>query len=232
MSFDAVTAILAIPATAAILLAVLPGYKRTAYLNVFATFLSFLAALSLFFFDRPVPGPYILVDDLNNVFIVLTTFVGFTTSVFSASYIEHELEIGRLTPTFLRFYHAMYQVLMFALNLALVTNNIGVMWVAIELATLTTVMMVGIYRTHEALEAAWKYFILGSVGIALALFGTILVYMAAQPAIGEGLNSMVWTMLMAHASAFDPALLNLAFVFLLARLRHQGRPRPVARLAA
>jgi len=210
-----VTAVLAIPATAALLLAVLPGYQRTAYLNVGAALLTFLAALSLFFFARPVPGPYILVDDLNNVFIVLTTFVGFTTSVFSASYIEHELEIGRLTPTFLRFYHAMYQVLMFALNLALVTNNIGVMWVAIELATLTTVMMVGIYRTHEALEAAWKYFILGSVGIALALFGTILVYMAAQPAIGEGLNSMVWTTLMAHASAFDPALLNLAFVFLL-----------------
>jgi hydrogenase-4 component F len=109
----------------------------------------------------------------------------------------------------------MYQVLMFALNLALVTNNIGVMWVAIELATLTTVLMVGIYRTHEALEAAWKYFILGSVGIALALFGTILVYMAAQPAIGEGINSMVWTTLMAHASVFDPSLLNLAFVFLL-----------------
>jgi hydrogenase-4 component F len=215
MSFDAVTAVLAIPATAALLLALLPGYKLTAYLNVGATLLSFLAALSLFFFERPVPGPYILVDDLNNVFIVLTTFVGFTTSVFSASYIEHELEIGRLTPTFLRFYHAMYQMLMFALNLALVTNNIGVMWVAIELATLTTVSMVGIYRTHEALEAAWKYFILGSVGIALALFGTILVYMAAQPAIGEGINSMVWTTLMAHASVFDPSLLNLAFVFLL-----------------
>jgi len=215
MSFDAVTAVLVIPATAALLLAVLPGYRLTAYLNVAAALLSFLAALSLLLFERPEPGHYILVDDLNNVFIVLTTFVGFTTSVFSASYIEHELEIGRLTPAFLRFYHAMYQVLMFALNLALVTNNIGVMWVAIELATLTTVLMVGIYRTHEALEAAWKYFILGSVGIALALFGTILVYMAAEPTVGEGLNSMVWTTLMAHASAFDSALLNVAFVFLL-----------------
>src|SRR5262249_48071541 len=87
-------------------------------------------------------------------------------------------------PRFLRFYHAMYQLLMFAMNLALVANNIGMMWVAIELATLTTVLMVGIYRTHEALEAAWKYFILGSVGIALALFGTILVYMAARPVLG------------------------------------------------
>ena len=214
MSFNAVTAVLAIPAIAAALLALLPGYWLSARLNVLATLLTFLAALSLFF-ERPPTGPYVLIDDLNNVFIVLTTFVGFTTSVFSASYIEHELETGRLTPAFLRFYHAMYQVLMFAMNLALVTNNIGVMWVGIELATLTTVLMVGIYRTHEALEAAWKYFILGSVGIALALFGTILIYMAAEPAIGTGPNAMVWTDLVAHAASFDPALLNLAFVFLL-----------------
>jgi hydrogenase-4 component F len=75
--------------------------------------------------------------------------------------------------------------------------------------------MVGIYRTHEALEAAWKYFILGSVGIALALFGTILVYMAALPEVGEGLDAMVWTVLVAHAADFDPAFINLAFIFLL-----------------
>ena len=81
------------------------------------------------------------------MFIALNTFVAFTTSVFSASYIGHELETGRLTPVYLRFYHAMYQALMFAMNLALVANNIGLMWVAIELATLTTVLMVGIYRT-------------------------------------------------------------------------------------
>jgi hydrogenase-4 component F len=104
---------------------------------------------------------------------------------------------------------------MFAMNLALVANNIGLMWVAIELATLTTVLMVGIYRTHEALEAAWKYFILGSVGIALALFGTILVYMAARPVMGEGADAMVWTSLVVRAAEFDPSLLNLAFVFLL-----------------
>jgi hydrogenase-4 component F len=212
--FDAVVAILLIPAVAAAVLAALPGYRITARLNVLATLLTFLAALSLFV-ERPPSGPYLLVDDLNNVFIVLTTFVGFTTSVFSATYIGHELEVGRLTPTFLRFYHAMFQILMFAMNLALVANNIGLMWVAIELSTLTTVLMVGIYRTHAAVEAAWKYFILGSVGIALALFGTILVYMAARPVIGEGLPAMVWTNLMTRGSAFDPALLNVAFVFLL-----------------
>ena len=211
---DALTGVLLVPAAAAVLFAATPGYRVTARLNVVAALLTFLIAASLFVIE-PKSGPYLLVDDLNKVFIVLTTFVAFTTSVFSASYIGHEIDIGRLTPTFVRFYHAMYQTLMFAMNLALVANNIGLMWVAIELATLTTVLMVGIYRTHEALEAAWKYFILGSVGIALALFGTILVYMAARPVIGEGLDAMVWTVLVTQAAKFDPALLNVAFVFLL-----------------
>ena len=214
MTFNALAGVLGVPVFAAALLAALPNYRISARLNIAATTLTLICAFSLFF-AKPLPGTYLLVDDLNGTFIVLTTFVGFTTSIFSASYIGHELEIGKLTPPFVRFYHAMYQVLMFAMNLALVANNIGLMWVAIELATLTTVMMVGIYRTHEALEAAWKYFILGSVGIALALFGTILVYMAARPVVGEGLDAMVWTILVNRASTFDPALLDLAFIFLL-----------------
>ena len=214
-SFQPEAAVLVIPVVAAAVLSVLPGYRLTARLNVLASFLTLLAALSLFLADRPQPGQYMFVDDLNIVFIVLNTFVGFTASVFSAGYIGHELETGRLTPANLRFYHAMYQIMMFGMNLAFVANNIGLMWVAVELATLTTVLMVGIYRTHEALEAAWKYFILGSVGIAFALFGTILVYMAALPVIGEGQDAMVWTLLVEHVAAFDPALLNLAFVFLL-----------------
>jgi hydrogenase-4 component F len=214
MTLDALAGVLGIPLIAAALFAAVPNYRIAARSNIAATGLTLICALSLFFV-KPEPGAYLLVDDLNGTFIVLTTFVGFTTSIFSASYIGHELEIGRLTPPFVRFYHAMYQVLMFAMNLALIANNIGLMWVAIELATLTTVMMVGIYRTHEALEAAWKYFILGSVGIALALFGTILVYMAARPVVGEGLDAMVWSVLVTRAGGFDPALLDVAFVFLL-----------------
>ncbi len=206
--------VLAIPLGAAALLALFRGYRLSSRVNVLASFATLLTALSLFF-RHPEPDSYFLVDDLNIVFIVLNSFVGFTTSVFSATYIAHELEIGRLTPVYLRFYHAMYQVMMFGMNLALVANNIGLMWVAIELATLATILMVGIYRTHEALEAAWKYFILGSVGIAFALFGTILVYMAAQPVVGEGLPGMVWTVLIERVAEFDPALLNVAFIFLL-----------------
>ena len=210
----AMTALLVVPASAGLLLVVLSGYRLGARLNVGAALVSLLAAVTLFQ-ARPDANLYLRVDDFNIYLIVLNNLVSFTTSVFSASYIAHELETGRLTPAYLRFYHATYQALIFAMNLAFLANNIGLLWVAIELATLITVLMVGIYRTRAALEAAWKYFILGSLGIALALFGTILVYLAAQPTMGEGLPAMAWDRLLGQAAAFDPALLNLAFVFLL-----------------
>ncbi|MSP01895.1 MAG: hydrogenase 4 subunit F [Acetobacteraceae bacterium] len=212
--FDPLLGILLIPLGAAAILALLPGYRVSAGVNIAASLIS-LACAATMLIARPQSHAFLIVDDFNIVFILLNTFIAFTTSVFSASYIAHELETGRLTAWHLRFYHAMFQLMMFGMNLALAANNIGLMWVAVELATLTTVLMVGIYRTHEALEAAWKYFILGSVGIALALFGTILVYLAARPVVGEGLDAMVWTTLVAHANGLDPSLLNIAFVFLL-----------------
>lgn len=209
------TGVLLVPAATALILAVMPGYRLAAWLNVLGALLTFISAVALLFWQPGDLGRLLKVDDLNIVFIVINALVGFTTSVFSRGYIAHELEIGRLRLSHLRFYHAMYQVLMGAMNLALLTSVTGLMWVAIEIATLTTVLMVGIYRTHEALEAAWKYFILGSVGIALALFGTILVYSVAQPVVGNGLPAMTWTTMTANARHFDPTILNIAFVFVL-----------------
>ncbi len=206
--------VLGVPIVAAALLACVPSYRISARINAIASLITLFGAVS-FLMVKPVPGTLLFIDDLNIVFIVVNAFVGFTTSIFSATYIGHEIETGRLTQTHIRFYHAMFQAMMFGMNLALVANNIGLMWVAVELATLTTVVMVGLYRTHEALEAAWKYFILGSLGIALALFGTTLVYVAALPVLGEGLPTMAWTNLIVNVASFEPAILNLAFVFLL-----------------
>ncbi len=206
--------LLGVPALGALLLAAIPGYRLSAALNVAFCALT-LTSAALLYTHRPEPTLYLIVDDFNTVFLIVGALVGFTTSLFSAGYIAHELQGRRLKRRDLRFYHGMYQLLMLAMNVALVSNNIGLMWVAVEAATLTTVVMVGIYRTNAALEAAWKYFILGSVGIALALFGTILVYLAAQEQLGQGVVAMAWDRLVAGSAAFDPALLNLAFVFLL-----------------
>src|SRR3974390_3636152 len=140
MRTDALALVRLIPLLAAALLGALPGYRLTARLNVLAAFAT-LASSLLLFAVPPASGDYLIVDDLNKVFIVLTTFVAFTTSVFSASYIGHEIESGKLRPGYVRFYHAMYQLLMFAMNLALTANNIGLMWGAIGLAPLPTVLM-------------------------------------------------------------------------------------------
>jgi hydrogenase-4 component F len=214
LAITPVGALLCIPVLAIPLLALIANYRIGAALNVLASGLTFAAGVSLLFAER-ARGDILIIDDFNIYLVTLTTFVAFTTSIFSASYIGHELAIGRLTATFLRFYHALYQAMIGAMNLALIANNIGLMWVGVEVATLATVMMVGIYRTPEAVEAAWKYFILGSVGIALAFFGTILVYLAAQEVIGEGLPAMAWDRMVGEAAKFDPKLLSLAFVFLL-----------------
>jgi hydrogenase-4 component F len=207
-------AILVIPAIAVVVLALIPGYRLGAVLNMLASGLTFMAGVSLLAVER-YRSDILIVDDFNIYLVTLTTFVAFTSSIFSASYIGHELETGRLTPNFLRFYHALYQAMIGAMNVALVANNVGLLWVGVEVATLSTVMMVGIYRTPEAVEAAWKYFILGSVGIALAFFGTILVYVVAQDVLGEGLPAMAWDLMAQNAGKFDPKLLSLAFVFLL-----------------
>ncbi|MBF0461122.1 MAG: hydrogenase 4 subunit F [Magnetococcales bacterium] len=210
----AVPAVIALPALAAVVLAIIPSYRLGAWVNLLVSTAVFVISASLFHTPLAV-SDYFLLDEFNIYLIVLNTFVGMTTSIFSATYISHELENGKLSFGHLRFYHAMYQILMASMNLALLSNNLGLMWVGIELATLTTVVMVGIYRTPAAIEASWKYFILGSVGISLAFFGIILIYLAAQPIIGEGSASLTFTKLMVSSAKMDPKLLSLAFVFLL-----------------
>ena len=168
----AMTLLLVVPAGAGLGLLRPADYRRGARPSIAASLVSLLAADTLIW-ASPATNLYLQVDDFNLYLIVLINFDSFTTRLFTATYIAHELETGKLTPNYLRFYHAMYQALVFAMNLGLLANNIGLLWVAVELATLVTVLMVGLYRTPAALEAAWKYFILGSLGIALALFGTI-----------------------------------------------------------
>jgi hydrogenase-4 component F len=166
-------------------------------------------------------GPMVVADgwffiDSFNVFLVtLTAFVAFTTALFSRPYMRIEKEHGRLSDARLRLYHSSYQIFIGMMVLALTTNNMGILWVSMEGATLATVLLVSLYRTPAALEAAWKYFILCGVGIALALFGTILLYFAAEKVLGSGGTALTWTHLNAVKAQLEPTVLQLAFVFLL-----------------
>ena len=153
MTDFALILILLVPAIGVAALAVVSDYRASAWLNVVLSAIALAGSLLLF--AAPMrTGSYFIIDSFNIYLVALNTFVGFTTSIFSASYIAHELDEGHLTPGYLKFYHALYQVMMTAMSLALLSNNLGLMWVGIEVATLSTVIMVGIYRTPQALEAA------------------------------------------------------------------------------
>jgi hydrogenase-4 component F len=163
----------------------------------------------LFAWDREF-----FIDPLNAFLVSLTSFVGLTTAIFSRPYMRVEQDHGRMTPPRLRLYHSMYQLFNCTMFLALSSNNIGILWVAMEAATLTTVLLVSVYRTAASLEAAWKYFILCGVGIAQALFGTVLLYMAAAKVAGAGGGALLWTNLESFKEQLDPNIVTLAFAFL------------------
>jgi len=212
--------ILAIPLIGALLLALFGCQRFAPELNSLASFGTFVASAFLtvrVITDGPMTAfnEQFFVDSFNVFLVALTAFVAFTTSLFSRPYMRIEQAHGKLTINMLRLYHSMYQLFTFTMLVALLTNNLGIMWVAMEAATLTTVLLVSLYRTPASLEAAWKYFILCGVGIAQALFGTILLYFAAEKVLGAGGTSLLWTHLDAVKTQLEPTVLSLAFVFLL-----------------
>jgi len=188
--------------------------------NVWATLLAFAASVWLAWgvLRQGALGggdSQFYIDSFNVYLIALTAFVGASTALFSRPYMAQERAAGRLSENRLRLYHASYQGFLFTMQLALSTNNLGVLWVAMEGATLATVLLVSLYRTPEAIEAAWKYFIICGVGIALALFGTVLVYFAAAQVIPDPDQALLWSELTRHSSELKPAVIAIAFVFLL-----------------
>ncbi len=198
------------------------GHRRTlaTALNTLGMAVCLLAACDLAIQVTQHQGHWMVsetfyLDALNTFLVVLTCLVATTTALYSGPYMQVEADHGRLSPWRLRLYHAMYAVFVGMMLLALTTNNLGLLWVALEAATLSAVLMVGIYRTAASLEAAWKYFILGGVGIAQALFGIILIYLAADRLSGEGSQAMLWTHLWVLRSHLEPTIMAMAFVFTL-----------------
>ena len=214
------TLLLLISVFLAVALAFIGDWHFAPEVNVAGSMLTFAASLALalrvYQSGAFLAGnSFFFVDPFNVYLVVLTTFVSMTTAIFSRRYMRVERAHGRVGPIRMRFYHAMFQLFIFAMLMALLTNNLGVLWISMELATLATVLLVSLYRTPTAIEAAWKYFILCGVGIAQALFGTVLLYFAAERVLGEGGNALLWTNLNQVSGQLEPTVLRLAFVFLM-----------------
>jgi hydrogenase-4 component F len=158
---------------------------------------------------------WVYVDSLSVIILSLTALVGVCAILNSLTYIAHEVAEGKLRESDQTRYYSLLLTFMATMFAVPVLNNIGIMWVAIEATTVVSVLMVSIYRTGSSLEAAWKYLILGSVGIALALFGTMMTYYASATVAGDEGNRLLWTHLSSISNQLDPDVMRLAFIFVL-----------------
>jgi hydrogenase-4 component F len=147
--------------------------------------------------------------------LMLVAIVSLATSLYSVGYMRRELEEGKFLPNRLRYYYALLHVFVLTMVLVCVSDNLGIMWIAIEATTLASAFLVSFYNTESSLEATWKYIIVCSVGITLALLGTILAYASSIQQLGEGSGSLDWSSLLAMESELDPTLLRISFILVL-----------------
>jgi hydrogenase-4 component F len=136
--------------------------------------------------------------------------------LYAGRYFQRDLEAKAITERRVREFFVLTPLFATGMFLVVLVNNLGVMWFALEATALSSVLLVALYNRPTSLEAAWKYVILGSLGLALALLGTVFTYAAAvgQQA-SDHLPSFNWSHLMSVAPQLDPRLIKLAFVFAL-----------------
>jgi hydrogenase-4 component F len=161
-------------------------------------------------------GGVLRVDALSVIVVDLTAFAALACGMYAIGYLREEERLGRVNGRMLHGYYVLTPIFVATMMAVPLVNNLGLLWVAIESSTLASVLLVRLYNQKNSLEAAWKYIIIGSAGIALALFGTVLAYFAGVPVLGEHAeNGFNWSALIEVADKCQPAAMRLAFVFVL-----------------
>ena len=153
-------------------------------------------------------------DSFSAYLVLIVSIISFVSSIYSIGYMGHEIEHNVIDLKRLKMYYVLFHFFVFTMLLVGVTNNLG-LWIAIEMTTLVSALLIIFYSNKASVEAAWKYVIISTVGITFALFGTILTYYAAVKILGETGDALNWTSLIAVAGKFDPMIMKLAFIFIL-----------------
>lgn len=218
-----VVVLMALPLVASLLMAALPSKSvpRGLYEAIHLASLAGVLVLSLFLTAQVVTsgeavnaiGLWFHLDALGSVFVALIGCIGFLTGFYSLAYIRHDVEIGHMSSSQVKQYYVFFSLFVFTMLVVALSNNIIMMWVGIEATTLSTVFLVGAYSTKLSLEAAWKYVIVCTAGVAFGLYGTVLVYANAADVMADAHQAVFWTSLLPYASQFDVVLMQIAFVF-------------------
>ena len=212
--------ILIAPAAAALLCLVLRSRRAMEGLNILAFAVTVALGIRLLFEVLAVPGhvvtecqEFFRADALSAWMVLLISVVSLGTSLYAGRYFQRDLAAGAVTVGRAKEFFVLTPLFSAGMFLVVLANNLGVMWFALEATALSSVLLVALYNRSTSLEAAWKYVILGSLGLALALFGTVFIYAAAVDRNSTTQPSFNWSHLMLIAKQLDPRLVKLAFVF-------------------
>jgi hydrogenase-4 component F len=194
--------------------------SRAASVSALATCATAAVALVVAFSSFSSPpehalGGLIYVDALSGLILLIVALVSAIAALYAVAYVRNAVAAGEIGPSDVRWFYVWIQLSIAAMFAVPLMNNLGLMWVAIETTTLTTALLVAFFRRGHSLEAAWKYLMLGAVGLAFALFGLLLTYYAASHALGEAAGALDWDELRANASALDGDLMRFAFALVL-----------------
>jgi hydrogenase-4 component F len=160
-------------------------------------------------------GDVLRVDGLSALVLVLCGFVGLLSGTYGVGYLRRNEARGLVTNRMRREFYGLVPAYVFAMLLVSVSNNLGIMWIAVELTTLASVFLITFHDRDTSLEAAWKFLMLGSLGLGFALFGTVLLFASGQGRLGEGMSALHWTRFMQVARELHPYTLRLGVVFAL-----------------
>ena len=156
---------------------------------------------------------FLRADALSAWMLLLVPTVSLTSSIYAVRYFRRDLADAVVTPRRFREFYVLTPLFAAGMSLVTLANNLGVMWIAVEAMAISSVLLVALYNRKTSLEAAWKYVMLGGLGLVLALFGTIFTYAAAIGKTGGEMPSFNWSRLMAIAPQMDHHMMTLAFIF-------------------
>ncbi len=160
-------------------------------------------------------GGFFYVDAVSAIFLDIVLIIGLLCGIYSIGYLKEEQKHGNVDTAKIRTYYILLQTFVFTMILALTARNMGIMWIAIEATTLASAFLVGFYNDKKAVEAAWKYVIICSVGIAIALLGIVFIHLSYVQLSGIKGIGLDWSSLYENAKALDTPQLKLAFIFIL-----------------
>jgi hydrogenase-4 component F len=214
------TLLLGLPIAGTVLCALLRGRKPLEVVTVVGSGLTLCSGVWMMWkviTEGVVSSPqgWWYADGLSAYIILIVSGSAFVVALYSTGYLRRQIRNKKVDDQQLWLYYLLINVFLFTMMLVLLSNNLGFLWIGTEATTLATAFLVAFYERESSIEAAWKYVILCSVGITLALFGIILTYFSALHVVHVSGNALLWSSLIQVAKELDPGVLKLAFIFVL-----------------